>query len=344
MNKKLFSFMLILLLVIGLCAGCQAPAADVEPAEEAEPVAEPVVMKIGHSHPPETARHQSLLEFKKMVEEETAGAVLVEIYDSGQLGSEAEMMEQVKMGTIQGTRGGSFEDAAPEILIYTMPFLFEDLEGIQKITLGEIGERIAENSKKNGVIILATGDAGGFRHISNNVRPITCPEDMKGLKLRTPPIESIIKTMEALGANPVSIPYGETYMALKQGVADGQENPYTNIASMKFYEVQKYLTVINYQFHPDPFFVSLDWYNTLTPEIQDILRQASIEMCKISDELMKQDSVNAYEVIKDHMEIYELSAEERQVFIDAVQPVYDYYIEQGLFTWEDIEEIRSTIE
>jgi len=124
-----------------------------------------------------------------------------------------------------------------------------------------VGERIAQTAEANGLKILATGDGGGLRNITNNVRPITSPDDLKGLKMRTPPITSIIKIMEALGANPVSIPYAETYMALKTGVADGQENPFINIATMKFHEVQKYMTVVNYQFHPETFPVSLTWFN-----------------------------------------------------------------------------------
>lgn len=320
--------------------GCGSqPAANKEPEKKAEPI----VMKIGHSHGTETPRHKSLLKFKELVETKTNSEIKVEIYPSGQLGKEAEMLEQVKLGTIQGTRGGSFEDAAPELLIYTMPFLFENVDGIEKITLGPMGEKIAENSKKNGIIILATGDAGGFRHITNNVRPIKSPADMKGLKLRTPPIESIIKTMEALGANPVSVPYVETYMALKTGVADGQENPYINIASMKFHEVQKYLTVVNYQFHPDPFFVCLDWYNSLSPEYQKVLKESAAEMMKLSNELNKKANEEAFAKISEQLEVYELSAKERQVFIDKVQPVYKYYIDKGLFTMKDIEEIRAAV-
>ena len=192
----------------------------------------PIVMKIGHSQPTEHLRHKSLLKFKEMLETNTKGAIKVEIYHSSQLGSEAEQLEAVKMGIIQATRGGAFEAVSEKFVLYTMPFLFKDIKSVRKVTRGPIGANIAKSSEKNGIYVPATGDAGGLRNITNNTRPIKKPEDMKGLKLRTPPIESIIKTMEALGASPVSIPYGEVYMALKTGVADGQENPYVNITAM----------------------------------------------------------------------------------------------------------------
>ena len=302
---------------------------------------EPIVCKIAHSGTEKIPRHIGFLRFKEIVEEKTDGAIKVEIYPNGQLGTEAQITEQVKLGTIQATITGSFEQIAPELLIYTMPFLFSEIDGLHEVTRGPIGEKIAANAEKNGYVILATGDAGLFRHFSNNVRPITKPADMKGLKMRTPPIETIIKTMEALGANPVSIPYIEVYMALKTGVADGQENPYINIANMKFHEVQKYLTVVSYQWHPAPFTFSLKWYNSLSPKFQRIVKAAAEEAMVVNDDYNQQAADEAYNTIKDSVQINVLTDEQRQLFIDACAPVYDYYIKQGLFTEEDLEDIRK---
>lgn len=304
----------------------------------------PVVMKVAHAQPEHTPRHKSYVRFKELVEERSNGTIEVEIYPHGELGVEHDVTEQVKLGTIQSTRSGSFEMITPKLLIYTMPFLFEDVEGLRKITRGPLGEKlVAKDAEKNGFKLLATGDAGYFRHFTNNVRPIETPEDMEGLKMRTPPIESIIKTMEALGANPVSIPYAEVYMALKTGVADGQENPFINIEAMKFHEVQKYLTVVNYQWHPDPFVVNLEWYNNLKPEHQKIVKEAAVEAMEYNDSMMKSASEEAFNKIKDSFdEITRLTDQQRQVFIDAVQPVYDYYINKGLFSMAELEQIRET--
>lgn len=356
MLKKLISVLLILMLVVGAMSGCTQKPAE-EPAAEAPktetPAAEApkedppkelekVVMKVGHSQPNTTPRHMSLLEFEKMVEERSEGRIQVEIYPSGQLGNEPEMIEQVKMGTIQGTRAGRFDDVATELLVYTMPFLFDDVESFQKVTRGEIGKKIAKAAEKNNIVILSTGDAGGFRNITNNIKPITSPKDLKGLKIRTPGVESIIKTMEALGANPVSVPYVETYMALKTGVADGQENPFVNIESMKFDEVQKYLTVINYQVHPDPFYVSKIWFDGLDDEAKEIITKAAEDMAVISDKMMIDGNKEAFDKIKENLEITELTPEQIEEFRKLAKPVYDYFInEKGYFTQELIDEIKA---
>jgi len=334
--RKLGCLVLGLLVAVSLCTFAKGQSEGAPSAEK------PVVMKVAHAQPEHTPRHKSYLLFKELVEERTNGAITVEIYPHGQLGVEHDVTEQVKMGVIQSTRSGSFEMVTPKLLIYTMPFLFETIDGLHRITRGPIGEKIAKEAEKNGFKLLATGDAGYFRHVTNNVRPVRKPADMKGLKMRTPPIESIIKTMEALGANPVSIPYAEVYMALKTGVADGQENPFINIEAMKFNEVQKYLTIVNYQWHPDPFVVNLDWYNSLSSKHQKIVKEAAQEAMKYNDDMMKEANDVAFAKIKDSFDdIVELSDSERQAFIDAVKPVYEYYINKGLFTLSELEEIRK---
>lgn len=355
MFRKLLSVLLILMLVVGVMGGCaQKPAQEptsepsekatepTEQAKEPEKKLENLVMKVGHSQPNTTPRHMSLLEFEKMVEERSNGRIQVEIYPSGQLGNEPEMIEQVKMGTIQGTRAGRFDDVATELLVYTMPFLFNDVESFQKVTRGPIGEKIAKAAEKNNIVILSTGDAGGLRNITNNIKPITSPADLKGLKIRTPGVESIIKTMEALGANPVSVPYVETYMALKTGVADGQENPFVNIESMKFDEVQKYLTVINYQVHPDPFYVSKTWFDSIDDEAKEIITKAAKDMTVISDQLMIDGNKTAFDKIKENLEVTELTPEQIEEFRKLAKPVYDYFInEKGYFSQELIDEIKA---
>lgn len=361
MLKKLTIITIVLaffLLMITGCAGTGKPVQDtVSPSSEeiatppsteteegetsTEYTQEPITMKIGHSMATTSPRHLSLLLFEEWVEARTNGAVQVELYPSGQLGTEAEQVESVKMGTLEATRSGCYEDVCPKLLLYTMPYLFEDIEGVKKIMRGPLGEEIAEGSKDNGVIILATGDGGGLRQFTNNVRPITKPEDMVGLKMRTPPIDTIIKTMEAMGASPVQIPYVETYMALKTGVADGEENPYINIANMKFHEVQKYLTTVSYQFHPDPFYVNLNWFESLEPQTQEILKECAKEMMVASDTMVLAQTQESFDLIKDSLEITELTDEQRQAFIEAVQPVYDHYVNEGMFAQEEIDAMRE---
>jgi len=371
--KKSLLWIVVLVLSISAVAtfsliGCQAAEEAVEEVEEAaeeaveevEEAAEEVVeeveeevekvpagtytMKVGHSHTTSAPRHMSLLVFEQLVEKNSEGAIEVELYPAGQLGTEAEMLEQVQMGTIQATRGGSFDEVATELSVYMMPFLFTDPAQFTAIASGPIGDEVAAAALEVGIYIPATGDAGGLRQWTNNVRPIEKPEDIEGLKMRTPPIESIIKIMEAMGANPVSIPYAELYMALKTGVADGQENPLVNIDDKKFYEVQKYMTMANYQIHPDPMFVSNDWYQSLEPYLQEIVTDAAKEMMKYNDTLMTERGEAVLPVMEENMEITYLTDENIQAFIEKCAPVYDYFISEGWFTQELLDKVRSSIQ
>ncbi len=302
--------------------------------------AEIIVMNIGHAQPVSHPRHKSLLKFKELVEERSGGAIVVRIFPAAQLGDEAAMQDAVRAGELQGTRGGLFERVSSRLLVYTLPFLFDNLNGIEKVTMGPIGDWIAADAKNNGLLVLTTGDAGGFRQITNNTRPIVRPDDLRGLVIRTPGVRTIDKTMEAFGAAVVQLPYGDTYAALKNGVANGQENPFINIEAMKFYEVQKYLTLLDYQFHPDPFIVNPAWYEALSTEQQRVLKQCAEESMRYNNELVRTEAVRAYEVIKNAMLVTVLSPEERQAFKDRAQQVYDYFIAEEITTREEIEEIK----
>jgi tripartite ATP-independent transporter DctP family solute receptor len=329
--KKRLILMVSLCLVLSLCFIPNTFAAK------------QIVMKIGHAHPINTPRHQAFLKFKELVEKKSKNTVKVEIYPAGQIGSEPEMIEAIKMGTLEGGKAGCYDLVSKKLLIYTMPFLFNKIEDVYKVTKGSFADKIAKDAEKNGVVIITNGDGGGFRNISNNKRPVVKPEDMKGLKMRTPPIESIIKIMETLGANPVSIPYGDTYMALKTGVADGQENPFVNMAAMKFYEVQKYLTVCQYQFHPDPFYVSKKWWDTLDKKTQKLITTCAWQSQDLSNKLMRKADEDSYNLIKKSMEVTVLSKAQKAAFVKKTKAVDDYFVKKGYFTQQEITELRNLI-
>jgi C4-dicarboxylate-binding protein DctP len=300
-------------------------------------------LKIGHASSTESTRHKALLDFKKYVEEKSADRIKVELYPSAQLGNESDMIEAVKMGTLEGFVGGVFDAQTPKLNLILMPFFFASQQDLMKIAHSEVGAMIMKSAEAYGLKMLAFGD-GGSRHFTNNVRPIKTPVDMKGLKMRTPPIESIIKCMEALGASPVSIPYGDVYMALKTGVADGEENPLANIGDMKFYEVQKYLTLIDYQFHPEPFDFCLTWYNALPADLQQILQDGAWLYTDKQNELRRDMNDYYYNmIVKGGVQVYKPTQAERELFVKACQPVYDYYVQKGTFKQADLDTMRKII-
>jgi len=339
MKRSIIGLALAALVCMPLMANGQGETTGSTAATTA--TTKPIVMKIGHSFSEDTARQKALENFAATVKEKSNDRIEVEIYPSGQLGTEMQMLESVKMGSLEGVQFGPFEDASPKLLVFTMPFLFSDMDQVHKVTRSDFTTELVKATEVNGLKVLAVGDSGEFRQFTNNVRPITKPADLKGLKMRTPPMDSIVKIMNALGGNPVSIPFSELYMALKTGVADGEENPLTNIESKKLYEVQKYLTMANYQYHAEMLYVNLDWFNGLDQDLQDILVSAAKDSMLIMDNLLHEDTMSSYTVLKDKMIVNTFTDAQREMFIKACQPVYDYYIEQGVITADEIEEIRN---
>ena len=161
--------------------------------------------------------------------------------------------------------------------------------------------------------------------------------------MRSNGMDTINKTLEALGAEVMTVPYNDLYMALKAGTIDGQENPWVNSSGMRFYEVQKYFTEVNYQFHPEPFYVNTRWYESLPREYQEILEECTQEMMKENNRLIDENEVQAMENIRANAEIYTLSSEERQAFVEATQVVYEEYMENGLLTRDELARMKRII-
>ena len=305
---------------------------------------ETYTFKYAHTQSPEHPRSKSMEFFKEELERASGGRIQVELFFGGVLGKEAEVLDMVKLGTVQGSRAGLFERADKKFLIYTLPFIFQDSSEVLAVMNGPFGAMINESALANGLYIPVTGMAGGFRNITNTVRPIASVEDIRGLKMRTPPIDMTIKTFGALGANPQQVAYTETYMALKTGVVDGQENPFSNTVDMKFYEAQQYLSIVNWQVHPDPFYVNPEWYNALPEDLKEIFDAAAKAAMDYSNEIWLGSEMDYLEVLKDNLEVNELSADARAGFVEAVKPVWQGYVDEGFFTWDQINEVISIAE
>lgn len=306
-------------------------------------------MTISHSQPAGNPRTISLDHFAEKVEEQTHGHVQVDVYGDSQLGTEKETLEQVVGGTIQGMRGGPF-DFTPRLLIFSLPFLAGDRAEVSALLHSDFAQKIkdecAEESTKSGggFYIIDLCDAGGFRQFSSGSKAIKTPDDLKGQKVRTNGLKTIDLTFQALGATTVTIPYGDLYMNLKNGTADGQDNPWVNTEGMKFYEVQKYFTESNYLFMADPFYVNAAWWDSLPVEFQEIIQDCAVEAGKENDELCDANAVTALETIKNAgCEVYTPTEEEMAQFKEAAQPVYDQIISEGLLTEEELQEMQDIV-
>ena len=235
--------------------------------------------------------------------------------------------------------------SSPRLLMFTLPFLAQNRAQVTALLQSDLAKKVcAEAEAETGTVIINLCDAGGWRQFSNSKHPITKPEDLVGLKMRTNGMNTIDKTFVALGATTTTIPYSDLYMGLKTGVADGQENPWVNVEGMKFYEVQQYFTEVNYQFHPDPFYVNAAWWNELPQEYRDIISECATEMGTYNDQLIDENQEAAKQVVIDAgCEVYEPSEEELKAFQDAVQVVYDQCVEEGIMTADELQEMLDIV-
>lgn len=334
--KKILALVFAALLVLG----CVSALADTDPYADLGNY----TMVVGHAQPESNPRYISMEKFAADVAEKTNGHVTVEVFGNGQLGTEKEMLEQVVAGVTQGMRGGQY-DFSPRLLMFTLPFLANNREEVTALLQSDLAKKVsAEAAETTGTVIINLCDAGGFRQFSNNTRPLTKPEDLKGLKMRTNGMKTIDLTFQAMGANTVSVPYADLYMGLKTSIADGQENPWVNVEGMKFYEVQKYFTEVNYQFHPDPFYVNAEWWNSLPAEFQTILTECATAMGEYNDQLIDQNSDAAKQVVIDAgCEVYVPTAEELAAFQAACQPVYEQVVTEGICTQEELDEMLAIV-
>ena len=249
----------------------------------------------------------------------------------------------VATGALQGTRSGAFTNVNKKYNIFLLPFLVKDWDQALKLLNSDFTKRINEESKANGFHVPACGISQGFRAHTNNVRPIETPDDLKGLKVRVPPQEVFVINAQALGVNPQELPYSEVYMALKMGVVDGQDNAVSNIWDYKVYEVQKYLSITNYATGPDPFMVNLHWYNKLPDELKIIFDEIAVETITYSDQMNREKESEYIERLSEKLITNYVSPENLEQFRKITEPVYQYFIDKGYFSWDDIEEARKCI-
>ena len=181
----------------------------------------------------------------------------------------------------------------------------------------------------------------GFRHITNNDRPIETPEDMDSIRMRTMQAPIIISTYENLGANATAMAFTEVYNGLQQGVGSGQENPLANIYTMRFHEVQDYLSLTNHAYHAYAAVMNQDSWDSLPEDLQAVMLEAFDNGRDTSRELTLQDEETILEEIKDEIAINELTSEQRDAFIEASMPVHEEY--EDIVTTELLHKVYDAV-
>jgi tripartite ATP-independent transporter DctP family solute receptor len=324
--KKLLLVLLVISLVLVNFAGCGGQSSTSDVGDSAS--AEPIVIQFPIVDTMDTSLGQACTLFKEYVEKESNGAMQVSMLPNGQYGGERQAVEAVALGMLQMTVPTSavLTTYSDNWMILDMPFLFNSKEASYAAVDGELGERLNAELPANGLICLGFGD-NGFRHVSNNVRPINVPDDMKGIKIRVMESPVYISMFKLLGANPVPMSFSEVYTALQQGTVDAEENGPVMVAQTKFNEVQKYYSLTKHVCSITAVIVSKTWFEGLSEENQKIIKDGVKtylvdEQRKIETQLAEECLQN----LKDEgMVVNEVSPENLQKFRDAMQPIYAEY-------------------
>jgi tripartite ATP-independent transporter DctP family solute receptor len=217
--------------------------------------------------------------FAKLMEAYTNGEVTVAMFPNGQLGSEQETVQNCRLGTLDFSVAAinNITPFSPTVGLFTLPYLIQSVDEAVTLTQGPIGEELIENTVKSAGVRIVGWSYSGFRRLSNSKRPVTKPEDLKGLTIRVPKNAIMIDSYKSWGVSPTPMAWDEVFTALQQKVLDGQDTPLITQYVMKFYEVQKYITKIRYVFLLEPLVISEQLFQRQTPEMQALILRAGKE-------------------------------------------------------------------
>jgi tripartite ATP-independent transporter DctP family solute receptor len=246
-------------------------------------------LTLGHGAAPGNPRHEAAVKFAEALKAKSGGRIEVQVAPSAQLGDDAAMVTALRTGALDMSANsqGAVANAVPEYAAYGMPFLFSSAGQAFKLLDGPLGKELSDKSAEKGLVVLGYWD-NGIRHMTNSKRPITKVEDMKGLKMRTPPDTVLVDIMQSLGAEAQQIKFAELYVALQQGVVDGQENPLMNIHASKLYEVQKHLALTSHQFQMTPFLMSKRSWDKLSEADRKAVTDAAAEATALQRKLSQE--------------------------------------------------------
>ena len=284
-------------------------------------------LKFGLNGPEGHPAVAGMKKFKEAVEARSGGKIKVNIFLNGALGSDQAVVSALKGGTIEMAvmNSGILASEAKELAIFDFPFLFANEKESDAIVDGPVGKKMHALLEAKGIVGLSYWELG-YRHITNSKRAITTVEDIEGLKLRVIPNPINVDWVKALGANPTPLPFPEVYAALEQKAIDGQENPVSVIASNKFWEVQKHITLTNHQYNPQSVIFSKKVWDSLTPAEKKIIDESSDEAVKAQREAARGAVAKNLDLLKQNgMTVSQFPAAEVAKLRAKMQPVIAKY-------------------
>ncbi|MFY0312863.1 TRAP transporter substrate-binding protein [Leisingera sp. D0M16] len=269
---------------------------------------------------------KSAARFAEELQTRLGDAHTVEFYADAQLGNEKELMQKLRLGTVDFTLISSImTNVAPEFALFDMPFLVQDRAHLKAIDAEIVQADLAPLAEKAGLKVLSTWE-NGFRQITNSARPINTPADLDGLKIRTPSSEWRVSMFKEWGANPTPMSFSEVFVALQTGTMDGQENPLTNIVGANFQEVQGYLSLTDHVYSPTYLTSGAGTWSKLPADVQASVTEVA---AAVQDWSLAQGETADNELVeKVRAAGVEVNQADKSAFIAASAPIYDAFAAQ----------------
>ncbi len=289
----------------------------------ASPALAQIEIRLGHVGEPGSLFQKSADEFAKRANAKLGDKAKVVVFGSSQLGGDKELLQKLKLGTVELAIPSTVMSSEVDLFgIFEMPYLVKDREHMKRIEKDVVWPGLAPEAEKKGLKVVAVWE-NGYRHITNNKRPINTPEDLNGIKLRTPEGKWRVKMFQAYGANPSPMKFSEVFTALQTGVMDGQENPFTQIYSAKFQEVQKFLSLTGHVYTPAYLVAGSRKWASLPADVRKILEDTAKETqayvyqtaAKDEDDLLGKLKAGGIQV----------NSPNKDAFIAASKPVYEEF-------------------
>ena len=286
--------------------------------------AAPMIIKYSHVVADVTPKGQAALKFKELAEKKLPGQVEVQVFSNSQLFGDGKEMEALVLGDVQiiAPSLAKFGKYTPKLQIFDLPFLFTDLAAVDRFQASKEGQTLLTSMEKKGIIGLGYLH-NGMKQLSANA-PLGSPTDAKGMKFRIQSSDVLEAQFKAVGGNPQKLAFAEVYQALQTGVVDGTENPWSNIYSKKFHEVQKYIMDSNHGVLDYMVIANAGWWNKLSPEVRKGLNEAMQESIKFGNKVaFDEDVAFRNKVIAENKaKVLPMSKEHLAAWRTAMQPVW----------------------
>lgn len=275
-----------------------------------------VVIRMGHVGAPISPQQGAADIFIELVNQKTKGSVDIKVYGASAIGDERELVEGMVLGTIDGAivSSGLYGGYYPVMSVFEIPFLFRDRSHANAVNNGQIGSEILSTLSEKAKITAVALWEHGFRQVTNNVRPIRTPADIAGLKIRSPEVPVYSTALRALGAIPVPMPFSELYVALDRGVVDGQHNPLLHVVRQRFYEVQKYLSMLDFAYTPNIVAFSNKTWARLSPDQQKAIIEAAKEAGVLWSQKAGEEEARLVEDLKGKMQVLDRNQVDKAAF------------------------------